>query len=67
MKTINLLTFGTKYNQQPIADLVYSCKRFPNPHSEYPSKNGLSPEVKEYVLANHEALEFLRTLNILYR
>lgn len=57
-KKVRLISYGTKYNIELKADIYYSCKRFPNPHNEYPNLNGLDEVVKEYVL-NDECRRFI--------
>ncbi len=56
-----LVSFGYKYGLPVDADLVVDCRFLPNPHwlPELRPRTGRDPEVRDYVLAQPGAVEFL--------
>jgi len=58
---LTVLSFGYKYGLPVDADLVLDCRFLPNPHwvPELRPKTGQQPEVRDHVLAQPGALEFL--------
>jgi len=56
---IRISSFGYKYNLEVRADRVYSVRRFPNPFGEFPDKNGLDKEVREWLLNKEEVRDFI--------
>ncbi len=56
-----LVSFGYKYGLPVDADLVVDCRFLPNPHwvPELRPHTGRDPEVRDYVLAQPGAVEFL--------
>lgn len=58
-----VMSFGFKYGIPVDADLVADMRFLPNPYwvPELREKNGLDPEVSDYVTAHKEAREFLDT------
>lgn len=62
--TITLVTFGYKYGLPPEADLVFDVRFLPNPHydPELRPRTGTEPDVRDFVLHNDAAREFLRHL-----
>ena len=59
---VTVLSFGYKYGLPVDADVVADCRFLPNPHwvPELAPKNGLDPAVREYVLGQPGAADFLR-------
>ena len=59
--TATVLSFGFKYGLPLDADLVVDARFLPNPHwvPELRPKSGQDPEVREYVLGQADAEEFL--------
>ncbi len=59
--TLTLLSFGFKYGLPPDADLVADMRFLPNPFWDERLRpfTGEDPEVREYVLAQEGAMEFL--------
>nr|WP_062340395.1 RNase adapter RapZ [Herbidospora sakaeratensis] len=58
---VNVVSFGYKYGLPVDADLVVDCRFLPNPHwvPELRPMNGLDVPVREYVLSQPGAKEFL--------
>jgi RNase adapter protein RapZ len=58
---VNVLSFGYKYGLPVDADLVVDCRFLPNPHwvPELRPRTGQDAEVRDYVLAQPGATEFL--------
>jgi len=58
---LNIVSFGYKYGLPVDADLVADCRFLPNPHwvPELQSMTGLDAPVRDYVLAQKGAPEFL--------
>ena len=58
---LTVLTFGYKYGLPVDADLVLDCRFLPNPHwvPELRHQTGLDPAVRDHVLAEPGAGEFL--------
>ena len=58
---LNVLSFGYKYGLPVDADLVLDCRFLPNPHwvPDLRPRTGQDPEVRDYVLAQDGAQEFL--------
>ncbi len=58
---LNVLSFGYKYGLPVDADVVLDCRFLPNPHwvPELRPRTGQDPAVREYVLAQPGAQEFL--------
>ena len=58
---LNIITFGYKYGLPVDADLVADCRFLPNPHwvPELRAMSGLDVPVRDYVLAQQGAPEFL--------
>lgn len=61
---ITVLSFGFKYGIPSDADLVFDVRFLPNPYyvDELRSMNGNDPEVRDYVMGNEKAGEFLDKL-----
>jgi UPF0042 nucleotide-binding protein len=61
---VTLLSFGYKHGLPLDADLVFDCRFLPNPHwiEELRPLTGLDPAVREYVLDQKPAHEFLPRL-----
>src|SRR4051812_22198780 len=59
--TATVLSFGFKYGLPLDADLVVDARFLPNPHwlPELRPKTGRDPEVRDYVLGQDDAAEFL--------
>jgi UPF0042 nucleotide-binding protein len=59
--TATVLSFGFKYGLPLDADLVVDARFLPNPHwvPELRPKTGQDPEVREYVLGQDDAAEFV--------
>jgi UPF0042 nucleotide-binding protein len=66
---LTLMSFGYKYGLPVDADLVVDCRFLPNPHwvDELRPKTGQDPEVRDYVLAQPAAGEFLERYEGLVR
>jgi UPF0042 nucleotide-binding protein len=58
---LNIMSFGYKYGMPVDADLVADCRFLPNPHwvPELRSMTGQDAPVRDYVLAQPEAVAFL--------
>ncbi|GII51641.1 nucleotide-binding protein [Planotetraspora thailandica] len=58
---VNVVSFGYKYGMPVDADLVVDCRFLPNPHwvPELRPMNGLDTPVRDYVLSQPGAKEFL--------
>jgi len=58
---LNVLSFGFKYGLPVDADLVVDCRFLPNPHwiPELRPKNGKDAPVRDYVLSQPGATDFL--------
>ncbi len=58
---VTVMSFGYKYGLPVDADLVVDCRFLPNPHwvPELRPKTGRDPAVRDYVLAQPGAKEFL--------
>jgi UPF0042 nucleotide-binding protein len=58
---VTVLSFGYKYGLPVDADLVVDCRFLPNPHwvPELRPRTGQDPEVRDYVLGQPGAPEFL--------
>lgn len=58
---ISVLSFGFKYGIPPDADLVFDVRFLPNPYyiEELRPKSGNDREVRDYVMKNRKAEEFL--------
>ena len=58
---VNVVSFGFKYGLPVDADMVADCRFLPNPHwvAELAPLTGQDDEVKEYVLGQPGAAEFL--------
>ncbi len=58
---VNVVSFGFKYGLPVDADMVADCRFLPNPHwvPELAPQTGQDDEVKEYVLGQPGAAEFL--------
>jgi UPF0042 nucleotide-binding protein len=59
---VTVLSFGYKYGLPVDADMVADCRFLPNPHwvPELAPQTGLDPAVRDYVLGQPGAGEFLR-------
>ena len=57
----SVVSFGYKYGLPPDVDLVLDCRFLPNPYwlEELRPKSGLDEEVRQYVLDQPDATEFL--------
>ena len=66
---LTILSFGYKYGLPVDADLVVDCRFLPNPHwvPELRPHTGQDPDVREYVLAQPGAQEFLERYEGLVR
>lgn len=66
---ITVLSFGFKYGLPGDADLVFDVRFLPNPYyiDELRPKSGNDPEVRDYVMANETAVQFLDKLTDLIR
>ena len=58
---LNIVSFGYKYGLPVDADLVADCRFLPNPHwvADLRAMSGLDVPVREYVLSQQGAAEFL--------
>ncbi|MDY3119013.1 MAG: RNase adapter RapZ [Peptoniphilus sp.] len=58
---VSVISFGYKRGILEEADLVFDMRFLPNPYyvSELKAKNGLHPEIREYVLSKEKAKTFL--------
>jgi UPF0042 nucleotide-binding protein len=58
---VTVLSFGYKHGLPLDADLVFDCRFLPNPHwvDELRPKTGLDPDVRDFVLGQPAAEEFL--------
>jgi UPF0042 nucleotide-binding protein len=61
----SLVSFGFKYGLPLDVDIVLDCRFLPNPHwvDALRAKTGLDPEVRDFVLGNDEAKEFIRRVD----
>ena len=61
---ISVLSFGFKYGIPAVADLVFDVRFLPNPYyiEELRPKSGNDKEVRDYVMENDKAKEFLTKL-----
>jgi UPF0042 nucleotide-binding protein len=61
----SVVSFGFKYGLPLDVDLVLDCRFLPNPHwvDELRPKTGLDPAVRDFVLGNPEAEEFVRRVD----
>lgn len=60
VKKVRLISFGYKYNNNPVADIVYNIsKRLINPYNKYPHLCGLDNTVKQFVLTSKGAEELV--------
>ena len=61
---ISVLSFGFKYGIPADADMVFDVRFLPNPYyiDELRPKSGNDREVREYVMNNNKAREFLAKL-----
>ncbi|WP_122643730.1 RNase adapter RapZ [Luxibacter massiliensis] len=61
---ITVMSFGFKYGIPQDADLVFDVRFLPNPYyiEELRPKTGNDPEVRDYVMDNEKAQEFLNRL-----
>ena len=66
---VTVLSFGYKYGLPMDADLVVDVRFLPNPHwiPELRPHTGLDPDVRDYVLAQESAGEFLDRYHDLIR
>ena len=67
--SLTLISFGYKYGLPVDADLVVDCRFLPNPHwvEELRPRTGQDPEVRDYVLGQPGAGEFLERYEGLVR
>src|SRR5690606_13600950 len=58
------MSFGFKHGLPPEADLVFDVRFLPNPHYVEALRpfTGNEPDVREYVMANDDAHEFMQRL-----
>jgi UPF0042 nucleotide-binding protein len=58
---LSIVSFGYKYGLPVDADLVADCRFLPNPHwiPELRPHTGQDPDVRDYVLGQDDAEEFL--------
>lgn len=66
---ITVLSFGFKYGLPSDADLVFDVRFLPNPYyiDELRPKSGNDPEVRDYVMSNDTAVQFLEKLTDMIR
>ncbi len=66
---LTILSFGYKYGLPVDADLVVDCRFLPNPHwvPELRPQTGRDPDVRDFVLAQEGATEFLDSYEGLIR
>ncbi len=66
---LSIVSFGYKYGLPVDADLVADCRFLPNPHwiAELAPMTGQDAPVREYVLSQPGAIEFLRNYTELLR
>ncbi len=66
---LTILSFGYKYGLPVDADLVVDCRFLPNPHwvPELRPQTGRDPDVRDFVLAQERATEFLDSYEGLIR
>jgi UPF0042 nucleotide-binding protein len=66
---LTVMSFGYKYGLPVDADLVVDCRFLPNPHwiPELRAQTGKDPEVRDYVLSQDGAGEFLDQYDALVR
>jgi UPF0042 nucleotide-binding protein len=59
-----VVSFGYKHGLPVDVDMVFDCRFLPNPHwvEELRPQTGLDPDVRDHVLANDAATEFLHQL-----
>ena len=65
---VSIVSFGYKHGLPLDVDLVFDCRFLPNPHwvESLRPHTGVDDDVREYVLAQPEALEFLERLDGLF-
>ena len=65
---LNVVSFGYKHGLPLDVDLVFDCRFLPNPHwvEELRPLTGLDARIREYVLAQRGAREFLDELDRLF-
>lgn len=63
--TVTFMTFGFKYGAPSDADLVFDVRCFANPHyiPELRPLTGLDKEIRDFVLADEKACEFIDKLD----
>jgi UPF0042 nucleotide-binding protein len=64
----SIVSFGYKHGLPLDVDLVFDCRFLPNPHwvDELRPLTGIDPAVRDYVLAQPQAKEFLERLDGLF-
>ncbi|MEY2571265.1 MAG: RNase adapter protein RapZ [Acidimicrobiaceae bacterium] len=64
----SIVSFGYKHGLPLDVDLVFDCRFLPNPHwvDELRPLTGVDPDVRDYVLAQPQAQEFLERLDGLF-
>ena len=64
----SIVSFGYKHGLPLDVDLVFDCRFLPNPHwvEELRPLTGIDPPVRDYVLAQPQAQEFLERLDGLF-
>lgn len=64
---ITVMSFGFKHGLPPEADLVFDVRFLPNPHYVEALRpfTGNEPDVRDYVMANDDAHEFMQRLKAL--
>ena len=69
MNEITLMSFGYLYGQPPEAGTVLDARGLPNPYwvETLRHRNGLDPEVRDYVFSTPEARAYLETALALFR
>lgn len=69
MNEITLMSFGYLYGQPPEAGTVLDARGLPNPYwvETLRHRNGLDPEVRDYVFSTPEAKAYLETALALFR
>ncbi len=66
---ITVMSFGFKYGAPPEAEMLYDVRFLPNPHydPEMRPSTGTDPAVRDYVLRNDDAREFLERIKNLLK
>ena len=66
---LNVVSFGYKHGLPLDVDLVFDCRFLPNPHwvEELRPLTGRDPRIRDYVLAQRGAREFLDELDRLFK